>query len=179
MELIISARNLEVTETLRKYLEKKIGKMDRYLPTITEAYVELSRERTKSAKDSQRVEVTLKSNRAILRAEERSADIFAAIDAVVDKLHRRIERYKGKLYDKSKARTRREKLEEEAAPEEEPRVVKVKRFPVTPMTQEEAIEQMELLGHDFFIFFNPEDGQINILYRRKDGNYGLIQPELI
>ncbi|HDN80391.1 MAG: ribosome-associated translation inhibitor RaiA [Chloroflexi bacterium] len=176
MELKIKARNLEVTETLRKYLEKKIGKMNRYLPKATEAYIELSREGTKSIKDSHKVEVTLRGGKAFIRAEERSADIFAAIDSVVDKLQRRIERYKGKLYDKSRARAKRELVEE--AIEETPRVVRVKRFPVSPMSEEEAIEQMELLGHDFFVFLNSEDGEINVIYRRRDGNYGLIKPEI-
>jgi len=176
MELKVKTRNIEVTQTLQNYLEKKIGRMPRYLPSITEAYIELSRENTKSIQHRYRVEVTLRSSKAFIRAEERSADIFAAIDSVVDKLHRRIERYKGKLYDKSKARARRELMEE--AEEEAPQVVRIKRFAVSPMSTEEAIEQMELLGHDFFVFLNSEDGQINVLYRRKDGNYGVIIPEI-
>lgn len=176
MEIKINARNIEVTERLREYLEKKLRKMPRYLPNLLEAKVELSRHDTKNAKDSHRVEITLRSSRAFIRAEETSADIFAAIDEVVDKLYRRIERYKGKLYEKGRGRAQEELVEE--AVEETPRIVKVKTFPVSPMSEEEAIEQMELLGHDFFIFLNPEDGQINVLYRRKDGNYGLIKPEI-
>lgn len=176
MEIKINARNIEVTERLKEYLEKKLRKMPRYLPNLLEAEVELSRHDTKNIKDSHRVEITLRSSRAFIRAEETSADIFAAIDAVVDKLYRRIERYKGKLYEKGRGRAQEEVMEE--AVEETPRIVKVKTFPVSPMSEEEAIEQMELLGHDFFIFLNPEDGQINVLYRRKDGNYGLIKPEI-
>ncbi len=176
MEIKINARNIEVTDRLREYLEKKLRKMPRYLPNLLEAQVELSRQDTKNIKDSHRVEITLRSSRAFIRAEETSADIFAAIDAVVDKLSRRIERYKGKLYDKGRGRAQEEIVE--AVPEETPRIVKVKTFPVSPMSEEEAIEQMELLGHDFFIFLNAEDGQINVLYRRKDGNYGLIKPEI-
>lgn len=176
MELKINTRNLTLSETLQDYLEKKIGRMSRYLPSLTEAYVELSREETKNIQHRYRVEVTLRSSRAFIRAEERSADIFAAIDSVSDKLHRRINRYKGKLYDKSKARVRKEIMEE--APEEEYRVVRVKRFAVSPMSPEEAIEQMELLGHDFFVFLDAEDGQISVLYRRKNGNYGVIKPEV-
>ncbi len=172
----INARNLEVTERLKEYLEKKLRKMPRYLPDLMEAEVELSRQSTKNAKDSHRVEITLRGARALIRAEERSADIFAAVDAVIDKLSRRIERYKGKLYEKGRGRAQEEILPE--VPEEAPKIVRVKTFPVSPMSEEEAIEQMELLGHDFFIFLNPEDGQINVIYRRKDGNYGLIKPEI-
>ncbi len=177
MEIKINARNIEITDRLREYLEKKLRKMPRYLPNLMEAKVELSRHDTKDVKDSHRVEITLRSSRAFIRAEESAADIFAAIDAVVDKLYRRIERYKGKLYDKGRGRIQEEEFVE-AAPEETPRIVKVKTFPVSPMSEEEAIEQMELLGHDFFVFLNAEDGQINVLYRRKDGNYGLIKPEI-
>ncbi len=176
MEIRINARNIEITERLREYLEKRLKKMPRYLPNLLEATVELSRHDTKNVKDSHRVEITLRSSRAFIRAEETSADIFAAIDAVVDKLYRRIERYKGKLYDKGRGRAQEEIVE--VIPEEKPRIVKVKTFPISPMSEEEAIEQMELLGHDFFIFLNAEDGQINVVYRRKDGNYGLIKPEL-
>jgi putative sigma-54 modulation protein len=177
MQLIIKAKNIEVTEWLREYVETKIGKLDRYLPSVSEARVELSTEKVKSAQDRQVVQVTLRSNGTILRAEERTDDIFASIDAVSDKIHRQIARYKGKRRARGR-RLRGEPLPIEEMEEEAHRIVRVKQFSMIPMTQDEAIEQMELLGHDFFVFFNSEVEGINVLYRRKDGDYGLIQPEL-
>ncbi len=178
MQLIIKGKNMEVSEALKKYVQKKIGKLDRYLPTIDEARVELSVEQAKSNQDRQVVQVTLRSNSTILRAEERSSDMLAAIDAVRDKLQRQIKRYKERPM-RIRERARAAAAQAEAQVEElPPRIVRVKRFEVTPMDEEEAIEQMELLGHDFFIFFNPSTGSMNVLYRRKDGNYGLLQPEL-
>jgi putative sigma-54 modulation protein len=183
MELIIKGRNFEITDRLRVYVEKKIGKLDRYLPTISEAWVELSIEGTKSAQDRQVCQVTVRSNGTILRAEEHSDDMFTSIDTVLDKMYRKIARYKGKR----KNRWRGTGMAEEPLPleaEEEmemetTKIVRVKRFPMTPMHPDEAVEQMELLGHDFFVFFNADEGQIDVLYRRKDGNYGLLQPELV
>jgi putative sigma-54 modulation protein len=177
MQLIIKAKNIKVTEWLHDYVEAKIGKLDRYLPSISEARVELSTEKVKSAQDRQVVQVTLRSNGTILRAEERTDDIFASIDAVSDKIHRQIARYKGKRRARGR-RLRGEPLPIEEMEEEAHRIVRVKQFSMIPMTQDEAIEQMELLGHDFFVFFNSEVEGINVLYRRKDGDYGLIQPEL-
>jgi len=178
MQLIIKGKNIEITDPLRKYVHKKLGKLDRYLPTIDEVRVELSVENVKSSKDRQVVQVTMRSNSMILRAEERSADIFAAIDAVRDKLQRQIKRYKEKpirIRERARAAAQAAELATEEMP---PRIVRTKRFSVRPMTEEEAIEQMELLGHDFFIFFNSNVAAMNVLYRRRDGNYGLLQPEL-
>jgi len=179
MQVIIKGKNMEVSESLKNYVQKKIGNLDRYLPTIDEARVELSVQQAKSSQDRQVVQATLRSNNTILRAEERSADMFAAIDAVRDKLKRQIKRYKEKpirIRERAQAAAAKASalLEEEAPPH----IVRVKRFTITPMDEEEAIEQMELLGHDFFIFFNPSTGSMNVIYRRKDGNYGLLQPEL-
>jgi ribosome hibernation promoting factor len=182
MELTIKGKNVEVTERLRDYVRKKIGKLDRYLPTISEAWVELSTEGTKAAQDRQVCQVTVRSNGTILRAEERSEDMFYSIDTVLDKMYRQIARYKGKRKNRWRgAGAPAEPLPaayEEEFEEETSSIVRYKRFPMTPMSPEEAIEQMELLGHDFFVFFNADEGQINVLYRRKDGNYGVIQPEL-
>jgi len=177
MQLIIQGKNMEVTDRLQEYIEKKVGKLDRYLPTITEARIELSVEGTKSAKDRQVAQLTVRSKGTFLRAEERTADMFASIDAIVDKMYRQIVRYKGKRYGRGRGPGEMppvEKFEEE----EPPRIVRTKRFQVAPMDEEEAIEQMELLGHDFFIFFNVDANGINVIYRRKDGNYGLLEPEL-
>ncbi len=180
MQLIISGKNFEVSEWLKDYVEKKVGKLDRYLPTLTEARVELALESTKNVNQSQVVQVTLRANGSILRGEERSADFTAAIDTVVEKLHKQIERYKGK---RQHARTQAERapLSIEVAQELEsarPTIVRTKRFRTPPMTEEEAIEQMELLGHNFFVFANREHGNLNVLYRRNDGTYGLIEPEV-
>jgi len=175
--LIIQGKNIEVTDRLREYVEKKVGKLDRYLPTITEARMELSVEGTKSAKDRQVAQLTVRSKGTLLRAEERTADMFASIDAIVDKMYRQIVRYKGKCYGRGRGPGEVPPVEEF---EEEPprRIVRTKRFQVAPMDEEEAIEQMELLGHDFFVFFNVNTDGINVIYRRKDGDYGLLEPEL-
>ncbi len=177
MKLIIRAKNLEVTDSLRRHIEKKVGKLDRYLPTLDEAHVELSAERTKSAEERQVVQLTLRDGKTILRAEERTNDMFASLDAALDKIRRQIRRYKGRKQDRWQGKLRG-KPPPKVREEEAPHIVKVKRFQITPMDEEEAIEQMELLGHDFFIFFNVNTDSINVLYRRRDGNYGLIQPEL-
>ena len=179
MELIIKGKNVDVTDRLRDYVEKKIGKLDRYLPTISEAWVELTTEETKAAGDRYVCQVTVRSNGTILRAEERSDDIFTAIDTVLDKMHRQIARYKGKRQNRWRGgAVEAEPLPIEEVEEEGSRVVRVKRFPMAPMSIDEAVEQMELLGHDFFVFFHADEGRINVLYRRKTGDYGLLQPEL-
>jgi putative sigma-54 modulation protein len=177
MQLIIKGKNMEVTEWLRKYVEKKMGKLDRFLPSIDEVRVELAVQRTKSAKDRQVAQVTVRSNGTILRAEERTDDIFASVDAVLDKMYRQIARFKGKRVDRYRGQVEAVPLKEMV--EESPRnIVRIKRFRISPMDEEEAVEQMELLGHDFFVFYNPKNENINILYRRDDGDYGLIDPQV-
>jgi putative sigma-54 modulation protein len=182
MELMIKGKNVEITDRLRDYVEKKIGKLDRYLPSITEAWVELSTEGARAAQDRQVCQVTVRSNGTILRAEERSDDIFTAIDTVLDKMYRQIARYKGKRKNRWRGAGMTPEplpLELEEEPEEEAsNIVRVKNFAMTPMLPDEAVEQMELLGHDFFVFYNADEGQVNVIYRRKDGDYGLLQPEL-
>jgi putative sigma-54 modulation protein len=184
MQVTIRGRNVEITPRLEEYVEKKVGKLDRYLPTISEARMELSAEKTKSAQDSQVVQLTIRSKGAILRVEERNQDLFTAIDSVMDKMYRQIGRYKGKHKDRARAGAEEafasgEELLVEAEEEEAAgRIVRVKTFRMVSINPEEAIEQMELLGHDFYVFFNAEAGAINVLYRRKDGDYGLIQPEM-
>jgi putative sigma-54 modulation protein len=183
MQLAIAGKNLEITDSLRKYVEKKIGRLDRYLPNIIDARVELTVENTRAAKDSQIAQVTLRTKHAILRAEEASSDMFASIDAVFDKMQRQADRYKGKRWSKRGAEgevpVAPAAEEESASADEQPsRISRIKRFSMVPMDEEEAVDQMELLGHDFFIFFNVNANQINVVYRRSDGDYGLIQPEL-
>jgi putative sigma-54 modulation protein len=179
MQVIIQGRNVEVTDRLREYVESKVEKLDRYLPTITEARMELSTEQTRSAEDRQVAQLTLHIKGVLLRSEERSSDMFTSVDNVMDKIRRQIDRYKDKRrarYRGSSAEVAAPVLEEEDL--EQRSIVRTKRFRVTPMDPEEAIEQMELLGHSFFVFYNVDEGQINVVYARRDGNYGLLQPEL-
>jgi len=179
MQVIIQGRNVEVTDRLREYVESKVEKLDRYLPTITEARMELSTEQTRSAEDRQVAQLTLHIRGVLLRSEERSSDMFTSVDNVMDKIKRQIDRYKSKRrarYRSSPAEVAALVLDEEEA--EQRSIVRTKRFSVTPMDAEEAIEQMELLGHSFFVFYNVDEGQINVVYARRDGNYGLLQPEL-
>jgi putative sigma-54 modulation protein len=180
MKLQIIAKNsVEVSETIKAYVEKKVGKLGRYLPTIDEGKVEISRESTKLPEQRFTVQVTLDSRGVLIRAQEKSKDIRTAVDKVVDVLSKRIERYKGKLYDKGRGISfARQGAAIEAEEIEAPkRVVKTKRFLVKPMPIDEAISQMELLGHDFFLFIDADTERINLLYRRQNGDYGLIEPE--
>lgn len=176
MEVSISARNMEVTPRLSEYVEQKVGKLDRYLPWIDDARIDLTVEKTRSAAHRQVAQLTVRSRGTILRAEERTQDMFASIDAVLDKMYRQIARYKGKRQDRWQ--TAAEVLPiEESEEETVGEIVRIKRFDVRPMAPEEAIEQMELLGHSFYIFLNADEDALNVVYRRDDGNYGLLQPE--
>ncbi|MDX1688103.1 MAG: ribosome-associated translation inhibitor RaiA [Candidatus Promineifilaceae bacterium] len=191
MDLLIHSRNMEVTDRLRDYVEKKTGRLDRYMPNLIEVRVDLAEESARSAIDRQVAQITIRDERGtILRAEERSNDMFASVDAVIDKLYRQINRYRGKRQRNrrsgSGARQELEPLpiEEELLDEvveemdADHQIVRRKRFSMQPMSPEEAIDQMELLGHDFFIFFNPDEEGVNVVYKRHDGNYGLLMPEL-
>lgn len=189
MKLNVHGRNIEVTDWIHEYVEKKVERLERYLPQAREAKAELVYSETRAAADRYTAQLTIWANGQILRAEESTEDIFASIDAIVDKMSRQIERYKGRRF-KNKRRASAAVaadadlaatiLPEEAELEAEEmsgRVVRTKRFMVQPMTQEEAIEQMELLGHDFFVFYSVEADAMHVLYRRRDDNYGILQPE--
>ena len=176
MELTITAKNMELTPTVRQLIESKLGKLGRHLPDIREYKVEIAREKTKATKEHFVVQLTIDSHGTLLRGAERGEDLPAAIKKVASVINRQIERFKGKLYEKGRGTSPKDKLEEEAPPVG--KVVKVKRFTVKPMSAAEAIDQMELLGHDFFLFFNAESEELNLLYRRHDGDYGLIEPEM-
>lgn len=192
MQLTIKGRNLEVNDQLRGYVEKKLGKMDRYLPEIQELRVELAEEKSRKASEREVVQVTIHSNGSLLRAEVRSGDIYSAIDAVAEKLQVQIQRYKGKRRRKlERAQVHAAEVKElesigvatsTVVEEEETffegQIVRRKRIAMVPMSEDEAVDQMELLGHDFFVFFNAREAAINVLYRRTDGNFGLLQPEL-
>jgi putative sigma-54 modulation protein len=184
MEIAIHGHNLEVTTRLQNYVEKKVGRLDRYMPNLSTVRVDLTSEHTRSAVERQVAQITIRDDRGtILRAEERNSDIFAAIDSVIDKLYRQIERYRGKQQRKNRGVQEDLNLgeplplEEDEELGEDSSIVRTKRFVLYPMSADEAIDQMELLGHDFFVFFNAEEEAINVLYRRHDGNFGLLQPE--
>ncbi len=178
MQMIVKGKNLEVTDALRKYATDKVSKVEKYLDGIVKTEIEMCVERNPKIPDNQVVEVTLFSSGPVIRAKESSVDMYQAIDLVANKLERQARKVKRKLIDRShhaknpfKEASR--SVEEEA---EEPVIVKTKSFPLKPMTPEEACLQMDLVGHDFFVFINAETEETNVVYRRKDGNYGLIEP---
>lgn len=172
MQVQVRGRNVEVTPALKDYVEKRLGKLERFLENLSEAQVTMTVE-----KDSHRVEVTLPINGMILRGEETTGDMYSSIDLVVDKLEKQIDRYKGRLTRRGGRGTGEAAAAAPAAGEENgPRVVRTKRFAFKPMTVDEAVLQMNLLGHSFFVFSNAETEQVNVVYKRKDGNFGLIEP---
>ncbi|MGE5138684.1 MAG: ribosome hibernation-promoting factor, HPF/YfiA family [Rudaea sp.] len=177
MQLIITGKNFQVSEWLDSYVRKKIGRLDRYLADPAEARVELTEEKTKNAQQRQVVEVTIFKNGTIMRAEDRSADMSASVDAVADKLERQIVRYKEKGASKKRKAQAQGLVAETTAAPQETAIVRTKRFRVQPINEEDAIDQMELLGHSFFVFQNAANGRLNVIYRREDGNYGLLEPE--
>jgi putative sigma-54 modulation protein len=181
MQIIVKGKNLEVTEALRGYALEKVSRVEKYLDRILKTEIEMSVERNPKIQDNQVVEVTIFSSGPIIRAKESAGDMYQAIDLVTNKLERQARRVKKKMIDRShhaknpfKASARAEEAEE--AEEAEAVIVKTKSFPLKPMTPEEACLQMDLVGHDFFVFINAETEETNVVYRRKDGNYGLIEP---
>ena len=193
MELTFRSRHVTVTDSLRKYTSRKLSRLGRYLPVVDEAVVELKQEGGENARRYV-VQLTVNCNGTYLRAEERGPDLLPAIDAAADVLSRQVRRYKEKLYHADKhvrakgaALAGKAAVPEEVEEEDEEdgeeivlgRVVRVKRFPVKPMSEEEAIEQMELLHHDFFLFFDADANTHALLYRRREGDYGLIIPEAL
>ena len=180
MELQVTGKNLQLTFEVRSYIERKLGRLSRHLPNITESKVEASEQKAKSPQQRFVVQMTIDSKGTLLRSEESGEDLYTAIDRVAKSMDRQIEHYKGKLYNRGKGNSlaRGEFSEEAEAMPSPRRVVRVKRFAVKPMSVAEAINQMELLGHDFFLFFNAESEQLNVVYQRKDGDYGLIEPDM-
>lgn len=170
MKVQVRGKNIQVTPALRDYAEKRITKLERFLDNMGEAVATLSVEG-----DSHKIEVTIPVNGMLLRGEEATEEMYSSIDLVVGKMERQIERYKGKI----NRRTNRTLLDfpEGKESDDEPQVIKTKHFAIKPMALDEAIMQMNLLGHDFFVFANAETEQTNVVYKRKDGNYGLIEPE--
>ena len=186
MEPTISVKNVRLTPRIETYVSKKTSRLDRYMPNMAELHVDLSKQRVKNADERSIAQITVRDSKGtILRAEEQQADVFAAIDVVVDKIYRQIKRYRDK-----RVRSRRGNSAEIAFAELEPlpfedvevdetyKMVRQKRFAMQPMLPVEAIDQMELLGHDFYVFYNPDESAVNIVYRRKDEDYGLLLPEI-
>jgi putative sigma-54 modulation protein len=187
MQLIVHGRNVEITDWIRDYVNKKVGKLERYLSQVTEGRIELSQNASQANDDRYTAQLTMFVSGAILRAEESTGDILVSIDAVVDKMAEQFRRYKGRRYDNrrrmsaavsAEAELAATMVEEEVDEEEMGQIVRRKEFLLEPMDEEEAVSQMELLGHDFFIYFDVEDRGVNVVYRRRDGQYGLLQPRV-
>lgn len=191
MNLIVHGRHVEINDWVQEYVDKKVGKLDRYLSHIDDARVELTYSPTRSASDRYTCQLTLWSGGQILRAEESTSDIFASVDATVDKVYRQIRRFKGRRYQSKRRAAAHASAEaemaalamaEEMAEDEEVAtgsIVRRKEFVLQPLDEEEALEQMELLGHDFFVFLNPRTQSANVIYRRRDDNYGLLEPKIV
>ena len=184
MKFIISGKNIEVTPGLRDTIEQKLGKLERYFTPETEIIVTLSVE-----KDRQKIEVTIPVKGDIIRSEQTSSDMYVSIDLVEEIIERQLRKYKNKLVARSQGHPtasspggnafKKEFFEEEIdiAEDDEIKIVRTKRFGIKPMFPEDACVQMELLGHSFFVFSNAETDEVNVVYKRKDGTFGLIEPE--
>jgi len=171
----VRGKNIEVTEALKDYVEKRLSKLEKFIEDVRVAQVTLSVEG-----ESHKVEVTIPLNGVILRGEEETEDMYSSIDLVVDKLEKQIDKYKTKLYRRYRGIGFRKSLVRELESSREPveqfKIVRTKRFALKPMDVEEAVMQMNLLGHNFFVFFNSATEEVNVVYRRNDGNFGLIEP---
>lgn len=176
MRYTITGRNIEVTPGLKAAVEKKIGKLEHFFTPNTEVFVALS-----AQKDIQKIEVTIPVKGNSIRAEESSTDMYVSIDLVEEIIERQIRRYRKKLIDKKQAALSFSQNfieeEEEVPYDDEIQIVKTKKFAVKPVNPEEACLQMEMLGHNFYVFLNSETDQVNVVYKRKNGTYGLIEPE--
>ncbi|MCS6848746.1 MAG: ribosome-associated translation inhibitor RaiA [Anaerolineae bacterium] len=191
MQVSVQGHNMNVSQRLDKYVRSKTERLQRYLPGVEDVRVEFTRQSTKSDVPKS-VELTVRRRGTLLRVEEHDPDPFKAFDFALEKMYHRIARYKGRRIDRKRsgaaalATEDEELLMAEALPIEEeeappaaplPKLVRVKTFQIVPMSVEEAIEQMELLGHDFFVFVHADDSRVKVVYRRRDGDYGLLQPE--
>lgn len=177
MKIILSGKNIEIGDSLRKQADKKIRKIEKYFKPNVDAQVTLSTEGYRHI-----VEVTIPFDGVVIRAEESTDDMYTSLDRVIEKLEKQIHKHRTKLEKKLKEGAF--KFDGEAfvsgavqAEESKGRIIRNKRFVIKPMTEEEALTQMDLLGHSFFVFLNAETNEVNVLYKRKDGNYGLIEPD--
>jgi len=174
MRFTISGKNIEVTEGLRTAIQDKIGKLERYFTPETEIHVTLSVE-----KDRQKIEVTIPMKGNIVRAEQVSSDMYVSIDLVEEIIERQLRKYKNKIVDQKQSAMSLSQafVEEEIAGDDDIQITRTKKFAMKPMDPEEACVQMELLGHNFFVFRNAETDEVNVVYKRKGNTYGLIEPE--
>ena len=175
MRFIITGRNIDITEGLKSAVEEKLGKLDRFFAPETEVNVTLSVE-----KERQKIEVTIPVKGNIIRSEQESDDMYVSIDLVEEVIERQLRKYKNKLVAKNQEGNNFSKTlfeTEESIEDGEVKIVRTKRFGIKPMYPEDACVQMELLGHNFFVFFNAENEEVNVVYKRKDGSFGLIEPE--
>ena len=178
MRLQVKGKNVEVTDSIREYAEEKLSKLERQLADPTRVELELAVERNPSISQNHVAEATIWTKGPVLRAREASADHKASIDRLVDKLERQVKRYREKRRPRRSQQADAAGIPEDAIPfDDEPTIVKSKQFAVKPMSSEEAVLQLELVGHDFFVFQNAETGDVNVVYRRRDGAYGLIEPQ--
>jgi len=172
MKITIRGKNIDVTEALKQYIEKRVSKFERFLNDASEAIVTISTE-----KFTHKIDVLLKVNGHLIQAEGKTEDLYSAVDQVVEKLEKQVLKYKEKVQNKNKKEAIKYPSESrEEVVEGVKRIVKYKKFDLRPMSPEEAVDQMELLDKDFFIFLNSFTGDVNVVYRRKDGNFGLIEP---
>ncbi|OGW48388.1 MAG: ribosomal subunit interface protein [Nitrospirae bacterium RBG_19FT_COMBO_42_15] len=175
MQVIVNGRHIDVTDALRNYAESKVKKIEKYLPGTTEAVVTLSVQKYRH-----NAEILIKVNGLLIQAEDETGEMYSAIDKVMDKIERQVKRYKEKLLNRHKnsesIKAASEEAVEEAVDKDMPKIIKTKRFALKPMLPDEAVMQMELLHKDFFVFTNAGDNKVNVIYRRRDGNIGLIEP---
>ena len=174
MKFIISGKNIEVTEGLRKAINEKLGKLERYFTPETEIHVTLSVE-----KERQKIEVTIPVKGNIIRSEQVSSDMYVSIDLVEEVIERQLRKYKTKIVNKQQGTGNSQKtfVEDDFIEDEDVKIIRTKRFGIKPMYPEDACVQMELLGHNFFVFRNAETDEVNVVYKRKGNTYGLIEPE--
>ncbi len=174
MQVTVNGRNIEVTEALEQYATEKFSRLDKYLPKTAPVVITLSVVK----KVHHMAEAVIKSNGLLIQASEETGEMYSAIDLLIEKLERRVKRYKEKLVDHKHQGGRAEAGQPSASPSEDriPQIIKTKRFDLKPMMPEEAVMQMELLDKQFFIFANARSGSVNVIYKRKDGNVGLIEP---
>ena len=174
MKFIISGKNITVSQGLRTAVEDKLGKLERYFTPDTEVIATLSVE-----KERQKIEVTIPVKGNIIRSEQVSNDMYVSIDLVEEVIERQLRKYKNKIVDKQQAAAnfQKEYIDKDYEEEDEVKIIRTKKFGIKPMYPEDACVQMELLGHNFFVFYNAETDQVNVVYKRKGNTYGLIEPE--
>ena len=174
MRITISGRKIEFTDGLKAAVEDKIGKLQKYFTPDTDVFVTLSVE-----KERQKIEVTIPVPGHIIRSEQVSNDMYVSIDLVEEIIERQLKKYKNKIITKQQSNSnfRKEYIEKEVEADDEIKIIRTKKFDMKPMYPEDACVQMELLGHDFFVFVNAEDDNVNVVYKRKGNTYGLIEPE--